>query len=147
MLYFCPILHSDLKKIERKWNDQCHYFKRMIVNTDFNVNKLQDNKLGTYTRKSKIQRNMLMASVFTYLSTTCFPLRATDRSSNVQYRKCSYFPYNRNCPVISAPLLWHLSSAKISRYGHRLVNELNRRHERNGVFHDLHSTTVYFKFS
>ena len=47
MLYFCPNLHSDLKKIERKRNDQSHYFKRMIVNTDYNFTKLQDNKLGT----------------------------------------------------------------------------------------------------
>ena len=112
MLYFCPILHHDLKKIERKWNDQCHYFKRMIVKTDFSFTKLQDNKLGTYTRKSKLLRNMLMAAVFTYLSTTCFPLRAIDRSSNVQNRNCSYFPYNRNCPVISAPLLWELEQSK-----------------------------------
>ena len=53
-----------------------------------------------------------MAAVFTYLSTTCFPLRAIDRSSNVQNRNCSYFPYNRNCPVISAPLLcnWKMFS-------------------------------------
>ena len=26
MLYFSPILHSDLIETMRKWSDQCHYF-------------------------------------------------------------------------------------------------------------------------
>ena len=76
----------------------------MIVNTEFNFTKSQDNKLGTYTSKSKIQRNMLITVVFTYLSTTCFIwAQVTDRPMyNI---KCRYFPYNSNCPVTSAPKL------------------------------------------
>ena len=117
----------------------------MVVNTDFNFTKLQCNKLGTYTRKSKIQRNMLMASVFTYLSTTCFPLRAIDRSSNVQYRNCSYFPYNRNCPVISAPLLWIYNIfanilLHFTVYSHYrdLNNRLNRKYLEEIIIGECH---------
>ena len=105
--FFSLIFNSDLIKTIQKWTDQCHYFKIILANTGKNGTKAQDNKLGTYTSKSKIQKSKLIIAVLTYLPTTCFPFRASDRSSNAQHRKCRYFPYNRNCPVISAPLqLW-----------------------------------------
>ena len=74
-----------------------------MTNIHFNITYLQDNYLGTYVSMNKFMTDTQMVAMLTYLCTLCFLLRASDRSSNVQRRKCRILPFTCNCPVTSAP--------------------------------------------